>query len=148
VIVALAGLFVLGIGFVNGLAIASMLTVLFVMLSALWLLPALISQFGRKTFALKLPWARTVKVHPKGTLFARYGQWIQGRSILLVVGSLVAMVVIAIPTLSLQQGFADAPTSWWLPCPRLATSPLPPSWQRPCKRPTTLPARPMRCLTM
>jgi RND superfamily putative drug exporter len=108
VIVALAGLFVLGIGFVNGLAIASMLTVLFVMLSALWLLPALISQFGRKTFALKLPWARTVKVHPKGTLFARYGQWIQGRSILLVVGSLVAMVVIAIPTLSLQQGFADA----------------------------------------
>jgi RND superfamily putative drug exporter len=108
VIVALAGLFVLGIGFVNGLAIASMLTVLFVMLSALWLLPALISQFGRKTFALKLPWARTVKVHPKGTLFARYGQWIQGRSILRVVGSLVAMVVIAIPTLSLQQGFADA----------------------------------------
>jgi len=107
VIVALAGLFILRVNFINGLALASMLTVLTVMLSALWLLPALLSWLGRKSFALKLPWARNVKQHPRGTLFARYGEALQRRPKLLAIGALLVMLVIAIPTLSLQQGFTD-----------------------------------------
>ncbi|HAM24701.1 MAG TPA: hypothetical protein DCM51_03995, partial [Actinobacteria bacterium] len=109
VIVALAGLFVLRINFINGLATASMLTVFTVMLSALWLLPAVISLLGRRAYALKLPWARKPrKLHPRGTAFARYGEWLQGRPLLLVIGALVVMAIIALPTLGLQQGFADA----------------------------------------
>lgn len=108
VIVALGGLFILQVSFINGLALASMATVLTVMLSALWLLPALLSWLGPRAFGVKLPWARTLKHHPKGTLFARYGEWLQKRPLLLAVSALVVMLIIAIPIFSLQQGFADS----------------------------------------
>jgi RND superfamily putative drug exporter len=107
VIIALAGLFILGINFVNGLAVGSMLTVFTVMLSALWLLPALIAWLGARTFALKLPWAKTHKVHPKGTAFARYGAWLQKRPWPLAIVGLIVVVLFALPVGSLQQGFAD-----------------------------------------
>jgi RND superfamily putative drug exporter len=46
VIIALLGLFIMGINFFNGLAVAASGTVLLVMLSAVWLLPALLSLLG------------------------------------------------------------------------------------------------------
>jgi RND superfamily putative drug exporter len=107
VIIALAGLFILGINFINGLAVASMLTVFTVMLSALWLLPALISWMGLKTFALKLPGTKNRKPHPKGTAFARYGAWLQKHPWPLAIVGLIVMVLFALPVGSLQQGFAD-----------------------------------------
>ena len=48
VIIALLGLFVMGIDFFKGLALAASGTVLLVMLSAVWLLPALLSLLGDK----------------------------------------------------------------------------------------------------
>jgi RND superfamily putative drug exporter len=106
VTIALAGLFVLGIGFLNGLAIASMLGVLMVMLGALWLLPAVLSWMGPKAFAWKLPGRRTVKHHPNGTPMARYGNWLQKRP-WVGFAALVIVFIVAIPTASLQQGFPD-----------------------------------------
>jgi RND superfamily putative drug exporter len=84
-----------------------MLTVFTVMLSALWLLPALLSWLGARTFALKLPWARKHKEHPKGTAFARYGAWLQKRPWPLAIGGIALIAVFVIPVASLQQGFAD-----------------------------------------
>ena len=49
VIIALLGMFVLRISFFNGLAVAAAVTVLMVMCSALWMLPALLSLLGRRT---------------------------------------------------------------------------------------------------
>ena len=71
VIIALLGLFVLGIGFFNGLAVAASLTVAMVMLSAVWLLPALLSLLGEKALGLRMPWARSRKEwHPRGQVGA------------------------------------------------------------------------------
>jgi RND superfamily putative drug exporter len=106
VIIALAGLFVLGISFMNGLAIAAMFVVLCVMLGALWLLPAVLSLLGTKSFALKLPWRRQVKHHPKGTAMARYGNWLQGKPWLGLV-AIGIVILIALPTFALRSGFAD-----------------------------------------
>lgn len=109
VIVALLGLFVMGISFFNGLAIASGVTVLMVMLSALWLLPALLSLLGAKSLGIRMPWARKSKeFHPEGGGLARYGRWLQRRPIVPALAALIVVVLLALPTLSLRLGFADA----------------------------------------
>jgi RND superfamily putative drug exporter len=108
VVIALGGLFILQINFISGLATASMLTVAAVALSALFLLPALLSWMGTKAFAWKLPWARRRDSRPAGTFFAKYGQWVQARPIPVAIVALLVMLTVAIPALSLRQGFPDA----------------------------------------
>ena len=108
VIIALLGLFVLGIGFFNGLALAAGVTVLMVMLSALWFLPALLSLLGNKALAWRLPWGKKPgQVHPEGKAWARYGRTLQKRPLIPTLLSLAIVVVLAIPLFSLRQGFSD-----------------------------------------
>ena len=108
VIIAVLGLFVLGINFFNGLAVAAAVTVLMVMLSALWLLPALLSLLGTKALGLRLPWGKKPgSGRPEGRAWARYGRMLQRRPILPMLLALGVVIVLAIPALSLRQGFAD-----------------------------------------
>ena len=111
VIIALLGLFVLRISFFNGLAVAAAVTVLSVMLAALWLLPALLSLLGTKALAIRMPWARKTKVdgtkHPEGRRFLSYGRLLQRKPLIPALLALGVVVVVAIPTFSLRLGFAD-----------------------------------------
>jgi putative drug exporter of the RND superfamily len=108
VIIALLGLFVLRINFFNGLAVAAAVTVLMVMLSALWMLPALLSLMGTKALALRMPWARRHKEwHPEGGRWAHYGRLLQRQPWIPGLVALAVVVILAIPTLSLRLGFAD-----------------------------------------
>jgi len=111
VIFALLGLIVLGISFFNGLALAAAVTVLSVMLSALWLLPALLSLLGKKALAIRMPWARKERLdgtpHPEGRHLMRYAYFLQKRPIIPAVLGLLLVIVIALPTFSLRLGFAD-----------------------------------------
>ena len=111
VIIALLGLFVLRISFFNGLAVAAAVTVLSVMLAALWLLPALLSLLGTKALAIRMPWARKTKVdgtkHPEGRRFLAYARFLQKKPIIPALLALGVVVVVAIPTFSLRLGFAD-----------------------------------------
>ena len=111
VIIALLGLFVLGISFFHGLAVAAAVTVLSVMLAALWLLPALLSLLGTKALALRMPWARKSKVdgtkHPEGRRFLAYAKLLQRKPIIPALISLAVVVALAIPLFSLRLGFAD-----------------------------------------
>lgn len=109
VIVALLGLFILRIGFFNGLALAAGVTVLMVMLSALWLLPAILSLLGTKALGLRLPWGtRPGEGKAEGLRWAKYGHSIQRRPWIFALVSLILVLFLAIPTLSLRLGFADA----------------------------------------
>lgn len=108
VIIALLGLFVLRINFFAGLAVAASLTVLMVMLSALWMLPALLSLLGAKALGLRMPWGKKPGVvHPEGAGWARYGRGLQRRPIIPAAISLLVVLVLAIPLFSLRQGFSD-----------------------------------------
>ncbi len=108
VIIALAGLWVLRINFFNGLSVASAVTVLMVMLSALWLLPALLSLLGNKALAIRMPWGKKPgTVHPEGKAWAHYGRFLQKRAWLVGALATALVVVLAIPVLSLRQGFTD-----------------------------------------
>ena len=112
VIIALLGMFVLRISFFNGLAVAAAVTVLMVMCSALWMLPALLSLLGRRTFALRMPWgpkkgATGVPPDPDASRWSHYGSLLQRAPVVPMLLALVILGVLARPALDLEMGFAD-----------------------------------------
>ena len=108
VIVALLGLFVLGVTFFYGLAIAAATTVLVVLLAALILLPALVSLLGRHTLGIRMPWARHPKAVPLDqSRWASYGALLQKAPWLSALLSLGLVVLLAVPAVSIRQGFPD-----------------------------------------
>jgi putative drug exporter of the RND superfamily len=108
VIIGLLGLLVLGINFFTGLAIGAAMTVVMVMLSAVWFLPALLSLLGTRALALRLPWGKRPGTgHVEGRAWAHYGRALQRVPWLTGLLALSFVVILAIPALSLRQGFAD-----------------------------------------
>lgn len=108
VIIGLLGLLVLQINFFTGLAIGAAMTVVMVMLSAVWLLPAVLSLLGTKALALRLPWGKKPGTgHAEGRAWAHYGRGLQRLPWLTGLLSLAFVVILAIPAFSLRQGFAD-----------------------------------------
>ena len=108
VIIGLLGLLVLGINFFTGLAIGAAMTVVMVMLAAVWFLPALLSLMGTKALGLRLPWGKKPGTgHAEGRAWAHYGRGLQRVPWLTALVSLAFVVILAIPALSLRQGFAD-----------------------------------------
>ena len=104
VIIALLGMVVLGLSFLDGLAVASALAVLLTMLAALTLLPALLSWLGE----------RVGRVHRVRATPARAGSWarwakgVQRHPWTAAVVGLAIMLAVAVPALSMQMGFSDA----------------------------------------
>ncbi|MCH9815441.1 MAG: MMPL family transporter, partial [Actinomycetia bacterium] len=108
VIIALSGLWVLGINFFNGLSVGASVTVLMVMLSALWLLPALLGLLGDKALGWRMPWARKDKTwHPEGGAWAHYGRFLQKIPVIPFIVSLLVVLTVAAPVLGMRLGFAD-----------------------------------------
>jgi putative drug exporter of the RND superfamily len=112
VVIALLGLLVVNLPFMDGLAVGAILAVLLVLAGALTLLPALFGFAGHAIDRLRIPglsrrpalggggvpdrgfwyrWSRTVQRHP----------WACG------VAAVVVLVVLAIPLLSMRQAFSD-----------------------------------------
>lgn len=108
VVIALGGLFVLGLSFMNGLAIGAGITVITVMFTAVTLLPAVLSLLGRKAFAWRMPWARKPKAAPEGRGFARYGDGLQKHPWIFGGLAFVLMVILALPMFAMRSGFPDA----------------------------------------
>ncbi len=108
VIIALLGLFVLGVTFFYGLAIAAAVTVLVVLLAALILLPALVSLLGKHTLGLRLPWARHPKAKPfEESAWAKYGAVLQKAPWLFALLAFGLIVALAVPAASVRPGFPD-----------------------------------------
>lgn len=108
VILALLGMFVLGIQFFNGLAIAAAVAVLMVMASALFMLPALLSLLGIKAFGIRMPWGKDPENDPEEPKRWRaFGKLLQKKPLIPVVLSLIFIGGLAFPALSLQLGFPD-----------------------------------------
>ncbi len=113
VIIALLGMFALGISFLYGLAIAASLAVAMTMLAALTMLPALLSRFGERI-------GRKARSQPKGTtaevarpssaagFWPRWARLIQRHPWLGAITGLTIMLVLAIPALSMRLGQSDA----------------------------------------
>lgn len=108
VIVALLGMFVLRINFFNGLALAAAVAVLLVMLSALWMLPALLSLLGARALSLRAPWSRHPQAFdPQASRWNTYGKLLQRKPIIPVLIALAIVGGLALPAASMQLGFPD-----------------------------------------
>jgi putative drug exporter of the RND superfamily len=114
VVISLLGLFVVGLPFMNGLAIGSISAVLLVLLGALTLLPAMLGFAGRAIDRLHVPGLlRRAPSHERG-FWWRWSRTVQRRPWICGSAALAVLVVLAIPLFSMRLGFSDSsndPTS-------------------------------------
>src|SRR4051812_18219149 len=111
VIVALLGLLVLGVSFLNGVAVASAIVVLATMTAAITLIPALLGMIGMRVLSRRerRRLAERGPSDPKLEGFwPRWARFVQDHKLPLAVGALVIMLVLAIPALGLRLGSSDA----------------------------------------
>jgi RND superfamily putative drug exporter len=112
VCIALLGMFALGVSFLYGLATAAAIGVLFTMIAALTLLPALLGFIGPKVLSgkqkrdLAANGPRIVGTGTKG-FWPRWADFIQSRPIVPAVIALIIVAVIAMPFFSLRLGTSD-----------------------------------------
>jgi RND superfamily putative drug exporter len=112
VCIALLGMFALGVSFLYGVAVAAAIGVLFTMIAALTLLPALLGFIGVKVMSRKQKrnlaenGPRIVGADSKG-FWPRWADRVQRRPAISAAAALLAIVVIALPFFSLRLGSSD-----------------------------------------
>jgi RND superfamily putative drug exporter len=115
VILALLGQLLLGVAFLDGLAVASALAVLTTMLAALTVLPALLSRFGERIARpSRRARRRPAAAAPRTSVWLRWSHFIARHPWQGAFAGLAIMLTLAVPALSLRLGASDAgndPTS-------------------------------------
>ncbi|WP_100444146.1 MMPL family transporter [Glycomyces xiaoerkulensis] len=109
VIVALMGLYALGLGSLQAVAVAVALVVLVTMIASVTLLPALLSLFGKKIEKRVRRRAAKAKGTP-GRRWAGWSRFIEKRAPAVLAVVVAGLVALSAPLTDLQLGFADAGT--------------------------------------
>src|SRR3954467_13274329 len=111
VIVALLGLLVLGVSFLNGVAVASAIVVFTTMTAAVTLIPALLGVFGMRVLSRKER-RRLEAEGPRDPkldgFWPRWAATVQKHRLPLAAAALIVMLALAVPALSLRLGSSDA----------------------------------------
>ena len=111
VIVALLGLFVLGVSFLNGVAVASAIVVLTTMTAAVTLIPALLGIIGMRALSRKERRRLAERGPSDPKLEGFWPKWariVQEHRVVLGAAALIVMLALAVPALSLRLGSSDA----------------------------------------
>jgi putative drug exporter of the RND superfamily len=112
VCIALLGILTLGVGFLDGLALAAAVTVVCTVVAASTLLPALLGVFGVRVISrrqLSRIWSKGPE-QPERTsgAWVRWARTVQRRPAALAVAASAVMLTLAIPVLHLRLGASDA----------------------------------------
>jgi RND superfamily putative drug exporter len=117
VVIAICGLVVAGIPTVTTMGFASAVVVAVSVLAAISLLPALLGLAGRKINSLRLPWVKRSQVeaemHPdqvRHGMWVRWARHVADRPWRYLIASLVVLLALAAPALSMRLGQTDAGT--------------------------------------
>ncbi len=110
VCIALLGMLVLGISFLNGVAIGASVTVVFTVFASLTLLPAMLSLLGNRVLSRRQ--RRKLKedgalATGSGGVWSKWAGTVERRPKLLAGAALLVMLALSIPTLSLRLGSSD-----------------------------------------
>jgi RND superfamily putative drug exporter len=113
VVIAMLGMFVLGVSFLYGVAVAAAVTVAFTVISALTLLPALLSVSGKAV--LRRRERRAVRegarrLNDESPAWARWTAIMNRRPAAFAAVAALVMIVIAVPFFGMRLGSADAGT--------------------------------------
>ncbi len=110
VVIALLGMFLLGVRFLYGLSIASVLAVLLTMLASLTVLPALLSKFGTR-IARPSRSARRREANgtpPRPSAWRRWSVTVQSHPKSLAAASLAVMLLFLVPVFGMRLDSSDA----------------------------------------
>jgi RND superfamily putative drug exporter len=115
VVISMLGLFAMGLSFMRGAALVTILGVLVVLLASITLFPALRGYLGRHIDRLRLPLtrSRTVQVATGGHVepsraWLGWSRLIERHRVVAAVVGVVALLALASPFLSVRFGFPDA----------------------------------------
>jgi RND superfamily putative drug exporter len=108
VIISLMGMLLLGITFLYGVAMAAALAVLFTMIAALTLLPALLTIAGRRVDRLRIPGLGRAARGGRPTVAARWSHVVQRRPWAAALAGAAVLLALTAPALGLRLGFPDA----------------------------------------
>ena len=111
VIVAVLGLFTMGMAMMNGLAVGIALGVLMTMLAAVTLLPAVLGFVGRNIDKLGLPHRARKEGADDRSVWYRWSQVIQNRPWPPLIIGTVFLLLLAVPLLSMRLGNSDTGTN-------------------------------------
>jgi putative drug exporter of the RND superfamily len=108
VIIALLGLFVVGVSYMNGVAVAAGVSVLIVMLASITLLPALLAYAGARVNRLRIPGFPRLPKSGEGPPIARWSRAVQRRPWTAAIAAAALLLALTAPVLGLRLGFPDA----------------------------------------
>jgi RND superfamily putative drug exporter len=107
VVISLLGLFLMGVDFVNGMALGTSVTVAIVMLASITLLPALLGFAGRTIDRLSVGRRKDPKPTEQ-TMWYRWSRVVQRRPWPAAIAGLAFLLLLAIPLLSMRLAFPDS----------------------------------------
>jgi RND superfamily putative drug exporter len=108
VIIAILGLFTIGLDMIRGLAVGISIGVLMTMLAALTLLPAVLGFVGPNIDRLGLPHRRRAERAGHQSIWYRWSRVIQHRPWPALLISAAVLIVLAVPLFAIRLGFGDA----------------------------------------
>ncbi len=108
VVISLLGLFLMGLPYLYGAALATIVSVLIVMAASVTLVPALMAIAGTRIERLRIPGAgRRTAGDPDAAPAARWGRAVQRRPWVAAIAGLAVLLVLASPFAGLRLGFPD-----------------------------------------
>jgi RND superfamily putative drug exporter len=115
VVISMLGLFAMGLSFMRGAAVVTILSVLVVMAASVTLFPALLGYLGRHVERLRLPFARrqAARVAVGGHVepsrgWLRWSRLIERQRVAAAAVGVVILLALAAPFLGVRFGFPDA----------------------------------------
>jgi RND superfamily putative drug exporter len=110
VVIAMLGMLLLGISFLNGPAIGAALSVLFTMLAALTLMPALLSKIGGRVKAAGNGGGAADLADRETGFAARWSRFVARRPLPVAVLALAVLIALALPATHMRLATSDAST--------------------------------------
>jgi putative drug exporter of the RND superfamily len=107
VLISVLGLFLMGVGYLQGVAVSTSLAVLVVMAAAVTLLPALLSYAGPRVNRLRIPGLGRARRSDGPTPAMRWSRVIQRRPWTAAIAGAAIVLALAAPVLGLRLGFPD-----------------------------------------
>jgi putative drug exporter of the RND superfamily len=107
VLISVLGLFLMGVSYLQGVALSASLAVLVVMAAAVTLLPALLSLAGPRVNRLRLPLLGRTLASERPAAAARWSRLIQRRPWTAAIAGAAIVLALAAPVLGLRLGFPD-----------------------------------------
>lgn len=115
VVIAVMGLFLIGVEYMQGVAVSTSASILVVMIAAITLLPALLAMLGRRVNKWKLPGVQSAHQRREREndpdhlpLAARWSRQVQKRPWPMAIAATAVLLLLAIPALNMNLGFPDA----------------------------------------